>query len=102
MVDGNRGIDGDPHLALSGRDDVSLVIVAIAVEQDAAIADARAQHSHQVCGGSLGERQLQPGLQRLVDEAPVHPHAVASSITARVTSASSDSCASSTQYGGIQ
>ena len=78
------------------------VVLAIAIEQHAAIAFAQAHHADQVVGGILGQRQGLPDRQRMVDMAAGHAHATASSMAARVVSASRSKCSSSTQYGGIQ
>ena len=50
----------------------------------------------------LAQRQVGAETQTQVDMAAGHAHAVASSMASAVTEASSCSCASSTQYGGIQ
>ena len=51
----------DHGRTLAGLDDARRVVVAVAVEQHAAVALAQAQHAHQVRGGGIRERQARAG-----------------------------------------
>ena len=97
VVDGLHGVDADLHLALAGHGQRRAVVVAIAVEQHAGIAFAQAHHPHQVVGGVFRQGHGLAAVQRQVDGAAGHAHAIASSMAASVVCASSSSCSSSTQ-----
>ena len=102
VVDMSRRCDLRACFALADGGDARVVVVAIAVEQHAGIADLQAQHAQQVRGDVLGQHDFGAGLQWQVDMAAGQAHAVASMMASRVTRASSSSCSSSMQYGGIQ
>ena len=83
------------------RHDARVVVASVAVEQRAGVAGAEPQHAREVAAAPSAGRCAR-GRERRFDEAADHAHAVASTIASRVTRASSSSCASSMQYGGIQ
>lgn len=88
-----RGEDVDLGAALADGGDPYVVVVAVAVEQHAGIADIGAQHPHQMPCSRLWQHDVVADRQRGLDMQPGQAHAVASSIAARVVSASSASCA---------
>ena len=102
VVDRARRQQFDHHLALADGRDAAVMILSVAVEQHAGIALSQPQHAGQVVGRDVGQDDACTRLQRQRHVAPGQAHAVASSMAWRVTSASSCSCSSSTQNGGIQ
>ena len=101
-MDGLHGDHFDLGATFVHRQQPCRVVAAVAVEQGAGVACLQAQYADQVRNGILGQRQLVAHDKLVGDMDPGHAHAVASSMASRVTCASSCSCSSSTQYGGIQ
>src|SRR3546814_18059611 len=55
-----------------------VVVVPIAVEQHAAVADIQPQHAQQMRCGTFGQRDTRPDRQRPVDVGTIHEHRKAS------------------------
>ncbi len=97
VVDGLHRVDAGLDLALAGHGQRRAVVMAVAIEQYAGISLAQAHHPYQVVGRLFRQGHGLAAVQRQVDGAAGHAHAIASSMAASVACASSSSCSSSTQ-----
>jgi hypothetical protein len=97
VVDRTRTDDRGFDAAFGHGKQARVVVVAVAVEQDAGFAFAHAQHAHQVAACVLRQVHARAGHERRIDEDASESHAAASSKAARVASANSANCASSMQ-----
>ena len=94
---GLRGFDLSQHFTLADAGQARGIVMAIAIEQHAGIPLLQAQHAHQMRRSAFRQCYVAANRQGKFNEATGQAHAVASSMAARVTQASSASCLSSTQ-----